>query len=144
MAIDSRLPLSTPVYEFTRETSCRAMIATLSFPLSPSFATNRPQVLIADVALAFRVPVLPNLRPISRRDGSSRFSLSNQVITRLSSAPSAVTWLNSSSTRPQLVQARQAAGLPRLPVRAWLCHVERTSSLIQTVRLPRPTRALLY
>ena len=57
------------------------MVAALPLPLSPPFAPDGSQVLITDVSFSFRVAVVPDARPISRRDRSSRFSRADRVIT---------------------------------------------------------------
>src|SRR5215210_1969838 len=57
------------------------MIACLALPLSPSFASDGTQVLIADMAFGFRVAVLPNLRSLLRRNRNPRSSVSQGVIT---------------------------------------------------------------
>lgn len=58
-----------------------AMITTLALLLSPSFASDRTQVLIADVPFGFAVAVLPNARALLRRNSGLRASRPQGVIT---------------------------------------------------------------
>src|SRR5829696_8893750 len=55
---------------------CKApsVIAHFLFPLLSPHCTNPPQVLIADQALCFAVAVLPDVRPLLRRDRRSSFA----------------------------------------------------------------------
>src|SRR5215204_6112637 len=68
-AKDSRLSQRAPV------------VVTVSLPLRTPRAADRAQVLIAEVTLTFRVAVVPDARPLLRRDRRSRFPRSNGVIT---------------------------------------------------------------
>ena len=58
-----------------------AMVARRALPLSPSFAPDGSQVLIADVPFSLRVAMLPDACPLLWRDRRSRLSLSDGVIT---------------------------------------------------------------
>ena len=57
------------------------MVLALSLPLSAPFVPDLSQVLIADVALGFPLPVLPDACPFARRDRRSRSSCPECVIT---------------------------------------------------------------
>src|SRR5918912_274385 len=57
------------------------VVAALALPLCAPLPADGSQVLVAGVALTLRVAVVPDARPISRRDGCSRFPLSYRVIT---------------------------------------------------------------
>src|SRR5438270_1438520 len=68
-AKDSRLGQRAPV------------VATLLLPPSTPRAADGAQVLVADVALAARVAVPPDARPLLRRDRRPRLPRSDRVIT---------------------------------------------------------------
>lgn len=57
------------------------MVVTFALPLRPPRAADAAQVLIAEVAFGFRVAVLPDARPLLRRDRRPRFPPSNRVVT---------------------------------------------------------------
>ena len=67
-AKDSRLGQRAPV------------VAALPLPRRPPLSPDRAQVLIADVPLRTRVAVLPDTRPLLRRDGRARPQLADRVI----------------------------------------------------------------
>src|ERR1043165_4051571 len=85
-----RLPFkATRTHTFTKDRlhtkdlrlSQRApMIARFTFPLTAPLLSDRSQVLISNVSFSLRIPVLPNLRPLLRRNRCPRLALSDGVI----------------------------------------------------------------